>query len=649
MVLFLLIGQSASAQFDSLFQSMVSDWDSAGFIYFYPQTVQPGDLFSIYQQYFFEDTLNSMQLTKQWEDSLLHMQHYRYQQYYKNIEVEAAEFTEHAGRDGYLVFANGKVCEDVNKEAVPLIAEATALSRLLDSMYNYTFAWMDTSWENELKADLNDSTATYYPSGQLIWALDNYKDLGYLIPRSRYRLAWKFEVFCLKPFFLKDFFVDAATGHIFREDELMETDGPANILTQGTKTIDTRWKGGLFPGHILWTNDNTRNIHTKFYVSLPWGLSSDIRDKDDNWGNYAQYGTTPLWMASQAWDYYNSQPYNRKGFDGYGKEIRVFADYSGENAFYDTIGNNDYLFFGYLDNQYTAVIDVVGHEYMHGINHYSAKLKYKNEPGALDESFADISGFLVERFSEPGGTIDWIIGEDGNFSIKNTRSLEDPKHWGKHYELNGSIHISVIGQLNTYKGTFWQFDSYDHGGVHVNSGVQNYWFYLLAQGGSGINDNGDSYNIQGIGIDKAALIAYWNLTNNLHSSSQYADARAGAIAAARMIYGNCSNEEIQTTNAWAAVGVGDISNCTGTRIKDYPIVETPVLYPNPATDEVLITFPSTKERSLQLFSITGTLIKDIGISNTERILICISDLPKGIYLLRIEQSFHHSFIKLVKQ
>jgi len=125
--------------------------------------------------------------------------------------------------------------------------------------------------------------------------------------------------------------------------------------------------------------------------------------------------------------------------------------------------------------------------------------------------------------------------------------------------------------------------------------------------------------------------------------------RAVDIAAAKMIYGNCSNEEIQTTNAWAAVGVGGKSNCTGTGIKDYPIAETPVLYPNPATDEILVTFSSIKKRSMQLYDITGSLIKDFGISNSDKITINISNLSKGLYLLQIMQYNQIVTLKLVKE
>lgn len=62
------------------------------------------------------------------------------------------------------------------------------------------------------------------------------------------------------------------------------------------------------------------------------------------------------------------------------------------------------------------------------------------------------------------------------------------------------------GQPDTYQGANWHTANTDHGGVHTNSGVLNHWFYLLSVGGSGTNDLGNSYAIQGIGIDKAAKL-----------------------------------------------------------------------------------------------------------------------------------------------
>lgn len=81
-------------------------------------------------------------------------------------------------------------------------------------------------------------------------------------------------------------------------------------------------------------------------------------------------------------------------------------------------------------------------------------------------------------------------------------------------------------------------------------GVQNRWFNLLSQGGT---QNG--VTVQGIGIDNAAKIAYYNLTTQLFSSATFQNAANGAVAIAESFYGCASNELEQTRRAWQAVGV----------------------------------------------------------------------------------------------
>jgi len=89
----------------------------------------------------------------------------------------------------------------------------------------------------------------------------------------------------------------------------------------------------------------------------------------------------------------------------------------------------------------------------------------------------------------------YLIGEEIVLSGTSLRSMINPNS-------------GLSAQPDTYQGNFWHTGSSDNGGVHTNSGVMNFWFYLLAEGGSGINDNGDIYNVSGIDKIKAAKIVY---------------------------------------------------------------------------------------------------------------------------------------------
>ena len=105
-------------------------------------------------------------------------------------------------------------------------------------------------------------------------------------------------------------------------------------------------------------------------------------------------------------------------------------------------------------------LDIVGHEVSHGVTQSSAGLIYQNESGALNESFSDIFGEMIENYTDDPN--DWLMGDDRTDGF--IRSMSNPKD---------------KSDPDTYKGTNWKTTSGDNWGVHTNSGVQNYWFFLL--------------------------------------------------------------------------------------------------------------------------------------------------------------------------
>ena len=156
-------------------------------------------------------------------------------------------------------------------------------------------------------------------------------------------------------------------------------------------------------------------------------------------------------------------------------------------------------------------------------------------------------GKSVQFWSKPTD-INWQLSNDMNWII---RDLSNP---------------NLLGQPDTYKGTYWYTGSADNGGVHYNSGVGNFMFYLLVNGGSGTNDKGDAYTAGALGLSKADQIIYRSQTVYLVSTSQYIDWRTACINAAADLYGSTSNEVDQVKNAFYAVGIG--SSSTGC---DYPV------------------------------------------------------------------------------
>jgi bacillolysin len=185
--------------------------------------------------------------------------------------------------------------------------------------------------------------------------------------------------------------------------------------------------------------------------------------------------------------------------------------------------------------EFSGALDVVGHELSHGVTEATSNLIYQNESGALNEAFSDIMGTAIE-FSYGNGN--WTIGEDITVASNGIRNMADPNEDGdpSHY-------------ADRYMGTS------DNGGVHTNSGIANHWFYLLVTGGQNADlDHASGEDVQGIGLEAAAEIAFLGFTG-LSANSNFCAAREGTIAVAGTHADNVAD-------AWHEVGV-DEALCNG--------------------------------------------------------------------------------------
>lgn len=308
-----------------------------------------------------------------------------------------------------------------------------------------------------------------------------------------------------------------------------------------------------------------------------FGGSYIITSNSGNWsangnsGNYVINNSNPAldvhWGMGKAHDFF-SNVFNRNGFDGNGGLLKQYLNVP--KAISSTMPNNAFakgapyniLVYGFGDGiemNPVVALDVAGHEFSHLVvgNNGNGGLIYQGESGALNESFSDIFGTSIEFYS--GINPDWLIGEDVMVQEPFLRSMSNP---------------NATQNPDTYGGQFWANPNnlqLDVGGVHINSGVQNFWFYLLSQGSQGVlnttNDLGNVFSVSGIGINKARQIAYKNLTTYLQGpTSTYMDSYIGSLLAAQELYGNPSPEYTAVRNAWYAVGIGNDPNsfCSGT-------------------------------------------------------------------------------------
>ncbi len=193
-----------------------------------------------------------------------------------------------------------------------------------------------------------------------------------------------------------------------------------------------------------------------------------------------------------------------------------------------------------------ATLDVVGHEFTHGVVHHTSKLVYANQSGALNESFADIFGHFVD-------SADWTVGEGSSAGILRDMSsppaYSDPDHVLKAMSGDG-VGLRVLMQGVDPICDPGNVNYNDCGFVHTNSGIHNKAAYLITAGGI---HNGRS--ITGLGQAKAEQLLYKVLAG-LTSNAQLIDARDRAVWQAGQQYGLLSSEKCTVQNAYAAVGLG---------------------------------------------------------------------------------------------
>ncbi|MBL9126182.1 MAG: M4 family metallopeptidase, partial [Verrucomicrobiales bacterium] len=360
------------------------------------------------------------------------------------------------------------------------------------------------------------------------------------------RLAWRFT---LNVGFTQawSFVVDASDGRILRRSNRIldagitgrgvDLQGVSRTLSvwqaEGTHfLIDTSkamFKAGSDPvkkpeGAITIADARNKSINELkgsdvFLVTSPNPNQWDIPDAVSAAYNY-----------SRTYDYFLAQ-HERNSLDGKGGNITAVVrvgEY--DNASWN--GNLRLMLFGTVQ-PYAGALDVVGHELTHGLTEDSANLVYENQPGALNESFSDIFGEMVEAYVD--GQPDWKMG------TRLTRVFRDFKNPGS---------LTIGGMNRPYPSKMSEFvqlpntNDGDHGGVHINSSIINHAFWLLAEGLSGA-----------VGMRDAERIFFRTLTQHLQAQSQFIDTRLGAIAAAEALFGAGSNQAKKTAEAFDAIEV----------------------------------------------------------------------------------------------
>jgi Zn-dependent metalloprotease len=244
--------------------------------------------------------------------------------------------------------------------------------------------------------------------------------------------------------------------------------------------------------------------------------------------------------AGATYDFYNEN-LERNSLDGNGMTLVSIVHYGDKisNAFWDgeqmLYGDGD----GELFLSFTKSIEVVGHELTHGVVQYTSNLVYQDEPGALNEHFADAMSLLVEQWykDQTVKKADWWLGGELLAPIvgaKGIRTFTEEKA----YEDNP--YLGTDPQPKHYKDKYT--GPQDNGGVHINSGIPNHAFYRVAM------------ELGGNAWKKAGVIWYKTLIA-LNQDSNFQEAAEMTYMIATKLYGQGSNEQKAVRDGWKAVGI----------------------------------------------------------------------------------------------
>jgi hypothetical protein len=250
------------------------------------------------------------------------------------------------------------------------------------------------------------------------------------------------------------------------------------------------------------------------------------------------------------WELYH-EAFGRDSIDGQGLPLvaSVHYDERYDNAFW----NGAQMVFGDGDGTvflgFTRSLDVVGHELTHGVTESTAALAYRGQSGALNESVSDVFGSLVKQHAlgQTAEQADWLIGAELLVPGVKGVALRSMKAPGTAYDDPRLGKDPQPAEMAGYVET-----SDDNGGVHINSGIPNRAFQLVATA------------IGGQAWEAPGQIWYDVLTgSSIRSDCDFATFAKLTVEAATARFGAGSRQETAVHQAWTTVGLSVTAPSSG--------------------------------------------------------------------------------------
>ena len=463
-------------------------------------------------------------------------EHVRFQQQYDGVPVLGQELVVHLDPGGFMSSINGRYLPTpgFGMSVEPAIQPKEAMQTATDHLAQ--------------RVEVQPIT------GQLA-ALMKYNgpvaDLHVVIEGLTPRLTWKVLV---RPNWRDRwvYFIDAQTGEVVDCYNSTPTDGPTSALAEDLKgqqqtiqvyEVDDEFimvdaSRSIFQTDqpdVIWDPRGALWTLTQDFVDLGDDYLFQVLSSDNTWSD-------PVAVSAHAnmgrvFDYF-LQVHGRESVDGKGGTLIsvIHATIDGEsmeNAYWTgemMVYGDGGSFFEPL----AKALDVAAHEFTHGVIEQTVNLEYRLESGALNESFADVFGAMVDRE-------DWLMGEDVTKMAPALRDLETPENGDQPGHMNDFLDLDALNELYGNSPGTSPDDSNDLGGVHINSGIPNRACFLIAEQ---------------LGREKTEQIYYRILeARYLISQARFIDMRLAAEQAAIDLFGESSIEVNAVLAAFDAVGI----------------------------------------------------------------------------------------------
>ena len=494
----------------------------------------------------------------------LSFDHVRFQQVYKGIPVWGRDLYVHFNAQGSAYLMNGAYePTPVGVETIPAVSQEQALQNVVEDLKSL-------GRYQPLSREASAFLGIEGPTEELVI---------YTMSQGTFRLAYEVSI---HPNLVEwySYIIDAADGQtlnkiarhcsILPENTLHTTitsyefkfepsgisnmpagsfaDATATDLNGISRTMRV-WNNGSGTYYMVWDLPN----HNAGQSQLPdnpsgGGLTISANNKDldqkvqllhntssnNSWSDPA--AVSAHYNTKLAYDYF-SNTHARKAIDDKDASIiSVTHVTSGGQAMDNAYWNGRVMAYGDGATDFKPLaggLDVSGHEMTHGVIQNTANLVYQGQSGALNESFADVFGVMIDRSN-------FLMGEDIMKSSSKValRDLANPKN--TQLLSPQPAHMSEFQNLGPNE---------DNGGVHINSGIANKAAYHV---------------ITSMGRTKAEIIYYRALSKYLTKNSQFGDCRKAVVQAATDLVGQSGITSVDVAAVNSAFDAVGITPTTGT-------------------------------------------------------------------------------------